>query len=54
MIAPDATWVVESGKPKCDDVRMTVAAEVSEEKPCGGVMSVRRVPIVRMIRQPPM
>ncbi len=38
----------------CEDVRITVAAAVSEAKPCGGRMSARPEPIERMIRHPPM
>lgn len=33
---------------------MTVAAPVWAAKPCGGWMSVMPLPMVRMIRQPPM
>ena len=52
-IAPVATWVVDSAKPRCDDARMTVAALVSAAKPCGVWISLTRLPRVRMIRQPP-
>ena len=32
---------------------MAAAVLVSAAKPCGGLTSVRPVPMVRMIRQPP-
>ncbi len=54
MTDPVQTWVVESGKPKWVEVRMTVAEEDSAAKPCGVSMSVRPLPRVRMTRQPPM
>jgi hypothetical protein len=53
-IAPVATWVVDSAKPRWDEARMTVAALVSAAKPCGVWMSLTRLPSVWMIRQPPM
>src|SRR4051794_41871439 len=34
--APETTCVVESGKPTCEEARMTEAATVSDPKPCGG------------------
>src|SRR5829696_6348865 len=34
-IAPVATWVVDSAKPRWDEARMTVAALVSAAKPAG-------------------
>ncbi len=33
---------------------MTVVEAASAAKPCGDSMSVRPLPIVRMMRQPPM
>src|SRR4051794_41519702 len=51
--APDTTCVVESGKPTCEDARITEAATVSEPKPCGGRTSTTRVPSVLMIPPPP-
>jgi hypothetical protein len=51
--APETTCVVESGKPTCDEARMTDAATVSEPKPCGGGTSTTFVPSVLMMRQPP-
>ena len=51
--APDTTCVVESGKPTCEDARITDAATVSEPKPCGGRTSTTLVPSVLMMRQPP-
>src|SRR3954470_14278557 len=53
VTAPLTTWVVDNGKPKCEEARITVAATSSEEKPCGGRTSVTLVPSVLMIRQPP-
>src|SRR3954447_7483992 len=51
--APETTWVVESGKPTCEEARMTDAATVSDPKPWGGRTSTTLVPRVLMIRQPP-
>jgi hypothetical protein len=45
--------VVESGKPTCEEARMTVAATVSDPNPCGGRTSTTLVPSVLMMRQPP-
>ena len=53
MIALEMTWVVETGIPKCDAVRMIVAAVVSAAKPWTGSSFTTCWPIVRMIRQPP-
>ncbi len=53
MIAPETTWVVETGIPKWAAPRMTVAAVVSAANPWTGSSSATRWPIVRMIRQPP-
>ncbi|CAM5323992.1 hypothetical protein SALBM311S_10080 [Streptomyces alboniger] len=50
---PEATWVVDRAKPRWAEVRMTVVEAVSAAKPCGDWISVRPLPIVRMIRQPP-
>ncbi|OAR25226.1 hypothetical protein A8W25_06135 [Streptomyces sp. ERV7] len=53
MTEPEQTWVVESEKPRCEEDRMTVAAPDWAAKPCGGASSVRPLPMVRMMRQPP-
>lgn len=53
MTAPEHDWVVEREKPRWEEARMTVAALVWAAKPCGGFRSVRPLPMVRMMRQPP-
>lgn len=53
ITAPEQDCVVESEKPRCEEARMTVAALVWAAKPCGGWRSVRPLPMVRMMRQPP-
>src|SRR3954454_157985 len=53
MIAPDITWVVESGKPTCEADRITAAPVPWAAKPWAGSILMIRLPIVRMIRQPP-
>src|SRR5262245_51134072 len=53
MIAPLTTWVVETGSPRCEAVRMVIAAEVSAANPWIGFRSMIFVPIVLMIRTPP-
>src|SRR5882757_6886958 len=50
---PLITWVVESGKPKCVDARITAAPAPWAENPCAASILMMRVPIVRMILQPP-
>ena len=50
---PEATCVVESAKPSALEARMVAAVEVSAAKPCAGLTSVRPLPRVRMMRQPP-
>ena len=51
---PEATWVVESAKPRWVEARIVAAVDVSAAKPCAGLTSVRPVPSVLMMRQPPM
>ena len=51
---PLITWVVESGKPKWVEARITAAPAPWAEKPCAESILMIRVPIVRMIRQPPL
>jgi hypothetical protein len=53
MIPPDITCVVESGKPTCEAERITAAPTVCAANPWDGSILMIRVPIVRMIRQPP-
>src|ERR671933_990686 len=53
MIPPEITCVVESGKPTCDADRITAAPAACAAKPCAGSILMIRLPIVRMIRQPP-
>ncbi|KZE40683.1 hypothetical protein AVW09_13905 [Microbacterium sp. T32] len=51
---PEATCVVERAKPRALDARIVAAVDVSAEKPCAGLTSVRPLPSVRMMRHPPM
>ena len=53
MIAPEMTCVVESGKPTCEAERITAAPTLCGANPCAGSILMMRLPIVRMIRQPP-
>src|SRR5215475_8458778 len=53
MMPPDTTCVVDSEKPKYDEARIVVEDAVSAENPCGDLISVTRVPSVRITRQPP-
>ena len=53
MIAPEITCVVESGKPTCEADRITAAPTPCAAKPWAGSILMIRLPIVRMIRQPP-
>ena len=50
---PATTWVVESAKPRLAELRMTAVELASAVKPWGAAMSVSRLPMVRMMRQPP-
>jgi len=45
--------VVDSGKPRCDEVRITAAVLVPDVKPCAVWISLTRRPRVWMIRHPP-
>ncbi len=51
---PEQTCVVDSAKPRWAEVRITAVEAVSAANPCGDWMSVIPLPMVRMIRQPPM
>src|SRR5271170_7919536 len=53
MMQPVMTWVVETGIPIADEVRMVMAALVSAAKPWMGLRSMILVPIVLMMRRPP-
>ena len=53
MMAVEMTWVVDTGAPIWEAVRMIVAAVVSAAKPWTGSSLTTRWPIVLMIRQPP-
>ena len=54
MTEPDATWVVDSAKPRADEARIVAAVEDSAANPWAGRTWVRPLPSVWMIRQPPM
>ena len=47
------TWVVETGTPKVDDMKMVIAPAVSAAKPPNGCSLVILVPTVCTMRQPP-
>ena len=54
MTEPEATWVVESAKPRWLEARIVAVVDASAAKPCGGSMpSVMSLPSVLMMRQPP-
>src|SRR5437868_4627089 len=53
MIPPEMTWVVERGNPAWEAARITVALAPWAEKPCAGSILMIRLPIVLMMRQPP-
>src|SRR4051794_4047782 len=53
-IEPVHTCVVDNGRPRWVEARITAALVVSALKPWTGWMSLTRLPRVRMIRQPPM
>ena len=50
---PVATWVVDRAKPRWLEARMTAADELSAAMPCGGEISTRPLPSVRITRHPP-
>ena len=52
-IEPVATWVVDSANPRPLEDRMTAAELLSAAMPCAGEISIRPLPRVRMMRQPP-
>src|SRR3954449_2403513 len=51
--APEMTCVVEIGNPTLPVYHNTAVAAACAANPCGGSRETIRVPIVRMIRQPP-
>ena len=53
MMEPVATCVVDSAIPKCEDVRIMAADDISAAMPCGESISTSPLPRVRMTRQPP-
>src|SRR4051794_20184983 len=53
MTPPEMTCVVDSGKPRWEAVSTTAEPAPCAEKPCAGSILMIRLPIVRMIRQPP-
>src|SRR4051795_11024671 len=53
ITAPEMVWVVESGKPTCEAARITAAPAPWAAKPWAESILWIRLPIVRMIRQPP-
>ena len=54
IIAPVIVWVVETGIPKCSEMKRVIAPEVSAATPSRGVTLVMRVPMVFTIFQPPL
>ena len=53
IIAVDMTWVVESGIPKCEAIKMIEAADVSAANPWIGFSLIILCPIVLIIFHPP-
>src|SRR5262249_21931471 len=53
-IAPAIACVVETGSPRCVEIRTAAAAPVSAQNPLRGLSRVRRPPMVRTIRHPPL
>src|SRR5918912_3922192 len=53
ITAPEIVWVVESGKPPCDEARITAAPAPCAANPWAVSILWMRLPIVRMMRQPP-
>ena len=51
---PLITCVVDSGKPKWVEARITAAPAPCELNPCAASILMIRVPVVLMIRQPPL
>ena len=54
MIAPVMVCVVETGIPKCSEMKSVIAPAVSAATPSKGVTFVILVPIVFTIFQPPL
>src|SRR3954470_21002275 len=52
-IEPVATCVVDNGKPRCEEARITVAVLVDAAKPCCVWIALTRLPRVWIIRHPP-
>ena len=53
IIAPVMEWVVLTGTPNCEAASMTMAPEVSAEKPSTGRRLVTLAPNVLITRHPP-
>jgi hypothetical protein len=53
MIEPVIVWVVLMGTPRAEEIKSTVAAPVSAQKPSTGVNFATFWPIVLTIRHPP-
>src|SRR5439155_1987407 len=53
-MAPAIACVVETGWPRYVEIRTATAAPVSAQNPLRGFRRVRRPPMVRTIRQPPL
>ena len=53
-MAPAIACVVETGSPMLVAINTAPAAPVSAQNPLRGLSRVRRVPMVRTIRQPPL
>src|ERR687895_199145 len=51
ITAPEIVWVVESGKPPCEDARITAAPAPCAAKPCAESILWIPLPIVLMVRQ---
>lgn len=54
MIDPVMVWVVETGIPKCSEIKSVIAPAVSALTPSKAFTLVIRVPIVFIIFQPPL
>ena len=53
LIAPVIVWVVETGIPKCDAMKIEIAPALSAQNPPYGRSFVMRWPIVFTMRHPP-
>src|ERR1041384_6334842 len=53
-MAPAIACVVDTGTPRCVEISPDAAAPVSAQKPLRGLSRVRRPPMVRTMRHPPL